>query len=124
MNGHPIPKKICIISSHSPYGTTHVRDGIETLLVSASYDLAASLLVLGEGVLQLIDQQNPDVLPQKNCAAMLQAAELYGVEAIYACQEDLDQYGLTEADLQPRPTIVVRNEVPAMLQTFDHILNF
>ena len=117
-------KKLCIISSHSPYGTTHVRDGIETLLVAASYDLPASLLLLGEGVLQLLDQQSPEALPQKNSAAMLQAAELYGVEAIYACREDLEHYGLTAADLQPQPTIIAKNEVAALLQNFNQTLNF
>ena len=116
--------KICIISSHSPYGSTHVRDGIETLLVSASYDMDASLLTLGEGVLQLLPGQQPDALPQKNSSAMLQAAELYGVQAIYACREDLEQFGLDENDLLVKVMVVPRAEIAGLLQTFTHILSF
>lgn len=117
-------QRICIISSHGPYGSTHVRDGIETLLVSASYDFKSSLLVLGEGILQLMKSQAAQTLPQKDTAAMIQAAELYDVDSIYACQEDLDQFGLSTDDLVLNTTVIARTEVSHLLQNFDRILNF
>ncbi len=115
---------ICIISSHAPYGSTLVRDGIETLLVAASYDFEAALLVLGEGVLQLLESQSPDALPQKNTASMAQALELYGVEKIYVCREDLVTFGLDERDLLLSVQLINHADVADLLQNYDHVLSF
>lgn len=116
-------KKVCIVSSHAPYGSIAVRDGLESLLVAASFDMDATLLTLGDGVLQLLEGQNPDALPQKNTGSLLQALDIYGVENIYACQEDLDERGLTQGDLLLTPHIISRSQVPTLLQEQDSILN-
>ncbi|MTI12340.1 sulfurtransferase complex subunit TusC [Sansalvadorimonas verongulae] len=116
--------KICIVSSHSPYSSTSVRDGIESLLVAASFDMDASLLVLGDGILQLLNKQAPESLPQKNTGSLLQALEIYGVESIYVCEQDLVDRGLTQDDLILTPTIISRSQVPSLLQEQDSILNF
>ncbi|WP_281648620.1 sulfurtransferase complex subunit TusC [Parendozoicomonas sp. Alg238-R29] len=117
-------KKVCIISTHAPYGSPSVKDGIDTLLVAASYGMDASLLAMGEGVLQLLKHQTPDTLPQKNTGAMLQALEIYGIESVYVCHEDLEERGLTEDDLLLSPQLIQRNQIPQLLKEQDRILNF
>ncbi|CAM3650132.1 sulfurtransferase complex subunit TusC [Parendozoicomonas haliclonae] len=115
---------LCILSSHTPYGSTLVRDGIETLLVAASYDLDTALVALGPGILQLLKEQAPDALPGKNTSSMLMALELYGVESVYVCQEDLHEYGLTCEDLLIETKAIARSELAGLLSSFDHVLNF
>ncbi len=116
--------KICFIATHSPYGSTLARDAIESLLVAATFDQEGSLLAMGDGVYQLLDNQQPDSLPQKNTSSMIQALEMYGVEDIYVCHEDLEERGLTVQDLVTPVRTVERGALPSLLKEQDRILNF
>ncbi|MCL6268806.1 sulfurtransferase complex subunit TusC [Sansalvadorimonas sp. 2012CJ34-2] len=116
--------KFCFISSHAPYGSTLARDGIESLLVAASYDMNATVLFMGDGVLQLVAEQEPGELPQKNTGAMLQALEMYGIENILVCREDMLVFGLQAEQLLLKAKQVSRSDIPGIIREQDRVLNF
>ncbi len=116
--------KIAIISSRAPYGSTLARDALETLLVAASYDLETTILFMGDGVFQLLNNQSPGTILQKNIGAMLQALEMYGVENILVCQEDLQERGLAGSQLLASCHPVSRSKIPGILRDQERVLNF
>ncbi|GAA4648170.1 sulfurtransferase complex subunit TusC [Kistimonas scapharcae] len=116
--------KICIISTRPPYGSTAAKDALDTALVSASYDMDTSLLFLGDGIYQLIKGQQPEGLPQKNPGAMLQALEMYGIENVLLCREDMYDRGLQESDLTIPVQLLTRKEIGTWLTQQDRVFNF
>ena len=116
--------KICIISTHAPYGTSLSRDAIETLLVTASYGFDATLLVMGDGVLQLLADQDPTAIAQKSTASLLQAAKMYGVERLLVCREDLHERGLSQEDLIDSLQFVAREQIASLVREHHRVLAF
>ena len=92
-------KKILVVSRHAPYGTSIARDAIDAVLASAAYDQDLSLLFMDDGVFQLISNQNPADIEQKNIGSMLKALPLYGVDNIFVHRESLIARGIAEDEL-------------------------
>ncbi len=116
--------KICIISTRPPYGSTSAKDALDTALVSASYDQDTSLVFLGDGIYQLMKGQQPEGLPQKNSGAMLQALEIYGIEQVLLCSEDMVERGLQEKDLIISVQLLNRMAIAEWLADQDRVFNF
>lgn len=116
--------RICIVSTRPPYGSTAARDALDTALVSASYGQETSLLFLGDGIYQLIKEQQPEGLPQKNPGAMLQALAVYGIEDVRLCRDDMTDRGLQESDLAIPVRLLERNTVGNWLARQDRVFNF
>lgn len=92
-------KKLMVISRQAPYGNQRAREALDVALVAATYDQDVSLLFMDDGVFQLLKQQQPDAIAQKNLAANLSALPLYGVDKIYVHCESLTQRGIAQGDL-------------------------
>jgi tRNA 2-thiouridine synthesizing protein C len=92
-------RKLLFISRHAPYGSSLARDALDAVLTAAAYDQDISLLFMDDGVFQLLKQQDPEPLEQKNIAATLPALPLYDVENIYVHWESLEKRAITPADL-------------------------
>lgn len=90
-------KKIGIINSRSPYGDNAGKDALDLALIFGSYEQQISLFFHGDGVYQLITQQSPELIQQKNYLKTFGAFELYDVNHIYVCQQSLKQRQLTNA---------------------------
>ncbi|MCY4473325.1 MAG: sulfurtransferase complex subunit TusC [Kistimonas sp.] len=117
-------KKFCVISTRAPYASTAVRDALETLLAAASCDLQGTLLALGDGVFQLLANQNPENVAQKNTGAMLGLLPLYGIDRVYACEEDIKERGLDGCPMAGQIQRIPRKEIAQLLAQQHWVLNF
>ena len=117
-------QSICIISSHAPYAGQTAREALDVALVSASYDLHTSLLLMGEGVYQVLDQQNPGELPRKNLSALFKALPMYGIDTIYVDADSLDERHLTAGQLLPEVTLLEEGALAPFIARHDKVLNF
>lgn len=93
------PKKIAFICSASPYGTSKAREGVDAILATSAFDQDISVIFTGEGVFQLLTEQNAQNIGQKNLSSNLQALEMFGVDQIYVRQSALTERGLSPEQL-------------------------
>lgn len=117
-------KTLCVITSKAPYGSLSAKEALDTALVGAAFDLDVSLLFNGDGVFQLLNNQDPTPLEQKRFSAALPALELYGIEKILVCHESLKQRGLVSQDLLKNIQLVTPQEIAIHLNTTDMTLSF
>lgn len=83
------------------------------------------MLFMDDGVFQLIKNQNPEGIAQKNIASMLSALSLYGVDKIYAHSESLKERSLTSNELVLDDIIILTSEaIQTLLDQQDHLLSF
>jgi tRNA 2-thiouridine synthesizing protein C len=119
-----VSQSVCIISTRPPYKGQSAREALDVALVSASYDIPTSLLLMGEGVYQLLDNQAPDSLPRKNLSALFKSLELYGIDTVYVDGESLEERNIDPEQLLPLYTLLEGDGVAAFLGQHDKVLNF
>lgn len=118
-------KKILFISRQAPYGNATAREALDALLAASAYDQDISLLFMDDGVFQLMIEQNPKDIQQKNLGASLQALELYGVENLYIQEESLKKRGLALDDLSLENLQVLNaDQIKQLMSQQDQILSF
>jgi tRNA 2-thiouridine synthesizing protein C len=117
-------KKLLFISHKAPYGSFAAKEALDAVLASAAFGQDISLLFKGDGVYQLLPQQNAPLLERKNIGAILGALELYEVKKVFVCEQSLLERGLKNI----KPVIEVHAldspSLQILLSEQDHILSF
>lgn len=83
-------KRIAIINSRSPFGNNAGKDALDIALILGSYEQNVSVFFHDDGVFQLQQNQQPEIIHQKNYLKTFSAFELYDIENVYVCQRSLD----------------------------------
>ena len=117
-------KPILVILSQSPYSGSLAREAIDYCLAAAAFEQKIQLLFTGDAVLQLLKDQHPEPINQKNIGKTLSALPIYGVNTFYVDQNALTHYGLTDERLCLPITKVTSNQMADMLARASHTLNF
>lgn len=118
-------RKILFISRHAPYGNSLSREALDAILAASAYDQDLGLLFMDDGVFQLIREQDPLSITQKNMASSLEALELYGIENIYCHKQSLEKRGLSLSDLIfEQLTILDDLQINQLMTQQDQLLSF
>lgn len=88
-------KRIAIINSRSPFGNNAGKDALDLALTLGSYEQDISIFFHDDGVFQLLNEQNPELIHQKNYLKTFAAFDLYDIENVYVCQQSLSQRNLS-----------------------------
>lgn len=93
-------------------------------MAASAYCESISVFFLDIGVTQLLCNQSPEVLLQKDYIPTFKLMEMYDIEEVYVSQEGLDKYGLTSDDLCIETEIVTRNQLQLQLAKCNKVLTF
>ncbi|WP_434664606.1 sulfurtransferase complex subunit TusC [Aeromonas sp. NJAU223] len=91
--------KIAFICRRGPHGTSSGREGLDALLATSALTESLALFLIGDGVLQLLKDQQPQAILQRHYAPTFKMLELYDIEEVYVCTASLAERGLEAADL-------------------------
>ena len=109
-----IVKKIMHVMRRPPHGSIYSYEGLEMILIMASYDQDITLVFIDDGVYALKKGQDTDGIGIKGFAKTFLALDGYDVEKLYVERQSLEERGLKEEDLVV-PVEVVDSEVIGML---------
>lgn len=82
-------KAIAIINSKPPFAQANGKEALDVALIFGSFEQEVSLFFHGDGVWQLMNNQEPSLLHLKNYLKTFGALEFYDIENIYVCQQSL-----------------------------------
>ncbi len=116
-------KQFLVITSNAPYGTSQAREATDLALATALFEQKVSLLFQGDGVFQLLPDQNPAAIEQKNLSAMQQALPLYDVEDLFYCAESLQERGIESRTLALPAKALTRSEIASLIRQQDHVFH-
>ena len=116
--------KILIIQRTAPYGSSLAREGLDYVLTSAAYDQDISLLFLGDGVFQLLKNQQSSDINLKPQGSALEILPLYDIDKIYAVKEDLQERNISEAGLTISVKALSRSDVSEFINQQDKVVGF
>lgn len=88
-------KSIALLNSKAPYVNNAGKDALDVALVFGSFEQEISLFFQADGVYQLVEGQNSELISVKDYLKTFAAFEFYDIENVYACQNSLLERGLT-----------------------------
>lgn len=94
-------KKFMFVNRKAPHGTIYAWESLEVVLISAAFDQDVSLAFVGDGVYQLLTNQDTSELGTKNFSPTYKALGDYDINKLYVEKESLDERGLTLDDIMP-----------------------
>ena len=84
---------------NAPHGIASGREGLDAVLATSAYSEDISLFFHGDGVYQLLANQQPQGILSRDYIATFKMLELYDIEQVYVCHQSLRTRGLTLDDL-------------------------
>lgn len=117
-------KTVLLICRHAPYGNSLAREALDVALTAATFDQPVAMLFLGDGVLQLVRDQQPAAIAQKALDKQLAALPLYDVETIYVEAAALSARGLDAADLALPVQLLSSEQIAGQIEAHDIVLGF
>jgi len=106
---------------HSPYESSLALEGLEFALAIAAFNQEVSLLFKGPGVLQLMNNQNPDPMMYKEFTKAYTGLSLFGITDVYVCQSSLAAYNNPNLMLQPQFADAL--QISTLIKNHDIVLN-
>ncbi|HZJ92764.1 MAG TPA: sulfurtransferase complex subunit TusC [Thiopseudomonas sp.] len=115
-------QSVLLISRQAPWAGIAAAEALDIALAAGAFDLPLSLLFMDDGVLQLLEQQQPQLLEQKDLSANLQALPMFGIEQLYVAQQCLDERGLADSPLAIEAERLDDLQIQQLIRQFDHVI--
>ena len=93
--------KLAFLFRTAPHGNAISREGLDALLAATAFcdEEDIGVFFIDDGVLNLLDGQNPKLLLQKDFIRTFKLLDLYDIEQRFVCADSLDQYNLNTEQL-------------------------
>ena len=93
--------KLAFLFRTAPHGNAISREGLDALLAATAFcdEEEIGVFFIDDGVLNLLDGQNPVLLLQKDFIRTFKLLDLYDIEQRFVCTDSLDQYNLNTEQL-------------------------
>lgn len=115
-------RSIIAVIRQSPYGSSLARSALDIVLAAGAFEQSISVLLCGDGVLQLVPQQNGAALGTKTLSKQLASLPLYDIENVYAEAESIDRYNI-DISLAPIPVEARASaDIQSLLAQHDHVI--
>ena len=88
--------KLAFLFRAAPHGNAISLEGLDALLAATAFcdEEEIGVFFIDDGVLNLLDGQNPELLLQKDFIRTFKLLDLYDIEQRFVCADSLDQYNL------------------------------
>ena len=88
--------KLAFLFRTAPHGNAISREGLDALLAATAFcdEEEIGVFFVDDGVLNLLDGQNPELLLQKDFIRTFKLLDLYDIEQRFVCADSLDRYNL------------------------------
>ena len=93
--------KLAFLFRTAPHGNAISREGLDALLAATAFcdEEEIGVFFIDDGVLNLLDGQNPELLLQKDFIRTFKLLDLDDIEQRFVCADSLDQYNLQTEQL-------------------------
>jgi tRNA 2-thiouridine synthesizing protein C len=116
-------KTVSIISRQAPYGSNRAHQSLDIALAAAVFEQTVNYIFMGDGVYQLLGNQNATSIQSKTLVNALKTLDLYGIESIFVDSQSLRERNLIPKDLSLKASIVSRDEIAIIVRASNSVFN-
>ena len=117
-------KKIAFIFHTAPHATTAGREGLDALLAASAYSEDLAVFFIGEGVLQLLQSQEPGQVLSRDYISAFKLLDLYDIEQRFICAQSLKEWGIAPGELIVDGEVISPQAIAAQWNEFDQLVTF
>lgn len=117
-------KKIGVVIRHAPYGNNFAQETLDAILAASVYGQVLTLIFIGDGIFQLLNNQYPEAIQQKSFEKQLSAFELYDIDRLFICENSLAQRGVNSTQLSVNCKTLNKSDLSDLLHQQDSLLSF
>ena len=118
--------KLAFLFRTTPHGNAISREGLDALLAATAFcdEEEIGVFFIDDGVLNLLDGQNPELLLQKDFIRTFKLLDLYDIEQRFVCTDSLDQYNLQTEQLIISAEKIARTSMINKLSQAEKVFTF
>lgn len=119
--------KLAFLFTQPPFGSAVSREGLDALLAASAFcdEQEIAICFINDGVFNLIANQKPEKLLQKDHISTFKLLELYDLTECFICQESVSLRGLDNADwLLPMLQFKTQAEMLVLLEQAEKVMTF
>jgi tRNA 2-thiouridine synthesizing protein C len=117
-------KRPLMVMQSAPYQGSLARAALDVALSYAVFSQQPLVLFRAEGVLALLEDQNPEALGRKSLRKVIDSMPLYDIEEIYVDEQSLLQRGLSRDSLPAFCRTVDAGQQRELVNRASHVLSF
>ena len=117
-------KTVAIVNTQAPFSSAAGKEALDAALIFGSFEQAISLFFIGDGVFQMIGDQNASSIAVKDYLKTFSALEFYDIENIYLCKESLTERNLPADFHIDNIHVLAQNEFSQRLHSHHVIYRF
>ncbi|WP_436877327.1 sulfurtransferase complex subunit TusC [Siccibacter turicensis] len=117
-------KRVAWVFTSAPHGSSAGREGLDALLAASALSEEMGVFFIGDGVLQLLPEQQPAKILARDYIATFRVLSLYDIDRIWVCARSLRERGLTSPTLVLEADIAEPDAWRARLNDYDVVLTF
>lgn len=89
-------RRLAFVFTSPPHTTSAGREGLDALLAASAFSEDVWVFFVGDGVFQLLPNQQPAQILARDYVATFGVMALYDIEHVYLCADSLRERGLEE----------------------------
>lgn len=117
-------QEVLFIATRSPWSSASAAAGADLLMTTAVFGQPVRVVFCGDGVWQLLTDQNGEELKMKTLSRIFPAFELYDIRQVQVCDSALRERGLTKSDLVIEVSSVSDAEIRALIASSKAVFVF
>lgn len=107
--------QLAVVFRTAAHGQASGREGLDAILACSALTDEIAVLFLGDGVYQLLSNQQPAAVLGRDYAPTFKLFNLYDIEQVYICRESLLERGLIRDQLLLPAELVSREQIRELL---------
>lgn len=116
-------KTFLILSRQAPYGGYKAQQCLDIALASAVFEQDIIFAFLGDGVFQILTNQNPNAIDCKPMGSALETLQLYGIDEVYVDLSSLEARHLSPSDLVVDAKLMDSDKLVQLINQADCVFN-
>lgn len=114
-------KQILVINTQSSLNDLSGKEGLDLALIFGAFEQDVTMVFTGGACTQVIANQSPESINQKDYLSTIKALGIYDIENVYVSSAALEKYQLSEKPLIEGVQIASQNDLNEMKQTANHV---
>ncbi|MEE8042992.1 MAG: sulfurtransferase complex subunit TusC [Pseudomonadales bacterium] len=120
----PLRKRMLVLLRKPPHGSIFGQEALEAVLVAGAFEQDVTLLLMGDGVLNLLAGQQADLLEHRDLLTTFASLKEYDVHHIVVQESALRQRGLVATDLAMKVDVLDDQRIAKLIDAQDVVISF
>ena len=116
-------KTLTFITRYAPYGSNKARLTVDAALAAAVFEQKINFLFMDDGVFQLVQNQNAEMIASKTIGKAIETLELYGIENVLVDGSSLEKRLLTPEDFSVPVKVLEAEQLQKLTEDSDVVIN-